>query len=390
MKIERLVFRLTRVPLKRPFRTAQTERTHSDNVVVEAMLDDGTRGFGEGVPRDYVTGETPDACLDFLPTLAHELLAMTFADFADAVAFASGLSFGDDPEKPRCAARAAIEIALLDAAGQRFGVPLYRLIDYLPELASIAQVNDAVRYGVVLSADTRRRKALIYRLYGFHDAKLKVGLDPEQDIAFVTGMRRLLGRRMDIRLDANGGWSFDDALKTMRALDGLSISFVEQPIANAEAGRLAELRAEAPIPVMLDESLISERDVRLAIEQKRCDAFNLRISKNGGMIPVLRYAKLAAENGIAVQLGCHPGETGLLSAAGRALACAVGNLRYLEGSYDRHQLRKNVIRENITFGRGGRARRLKKAGLGVTVDEDALEEMTVEEVTVGRRGESER
>jgi muconate cycloisomerase len=203
-------------------------------------------------------------------------------------------------------------------------------------------------------------------------------------------MRRVLGRRMDIRLDANGAWSFDDALKTMRALGGLNVSFVEQPIAVAEAARLAELRDQAPIPVMLDESLISERDVQLAVEQKRCDAFNLRISKNGGLVPVLRYAKLAAENGIAVQLGCHPGETGLLSAAGRALACAVGGVRYLEGSYDHHQLRHNIIREDITFGRGGRARRLKEPGLGITIDDDALEQMTIEEVAVGRGGESER
>jgi muconate cycloisomerase len=129
---------------------------------------------------------------------------------------------------------------------------------------------------------------------------------------------------------------------------------------------------------MLDESLVSERDAQLAVDGKLCDAFNLRISKNGGMIPVLKLAKLAIDSGMGIQLGCHPGETGILSAAGRAIACSVRKLLYLEGSYDRHLLRRSVTREDITFGRGGRARRLTGPGLGVTVRPDELDAIAVE------------
>ncbi len=77
-----------------------------------------------------------------------------------------------------------------------------------------------------------------------------------------------------------------------------------------------------------------------------------------------------------MQLGCHPGETGLLSAAGRHVASHIQGLRYVEGSYDRHVLAANLTVEDLTFGYGGWAKPLSGPGLGVTVDDEALETMT--------------
>jgi muconate cycloisomerase len=128
---------------------------------------------------------------------------------------------------------------------------------------------------------------------------------------------------------------------------------------------------------MLDESLTSLVDARAAIDGRTCDLFNIRLSKCGGFLNSLRLAATAATAGIGFQLGCHPGESGILSAAGRHWACRVKGIRYLEGSYDRHLLRKLLTNEDITFGYGGRAPRLTDPGLGVTVNETVLEEMTL-------------
>lgn len=382
MRIERVVVRHIRVPLKVKFRTAQTERTESDNVVVEVVLEDGTSGFGEGVPREYVTGETVTTCFEFLRRVVPDLLGKSCAGFPEAVELAGELTFGDDPLRPQCAARAALEIALLDAAGRCFGISLSRLVEFFPDLEPIAQRRDEVCYGVVLSAGTGAIKALAYRLYGFRDVKLKVGIDAEEDIAFVERMRRWLGPRVDIRVDANGAWSPKEASRIMRGLRKFDVSFVEQPVSSRDQMHLAEIRLKVKLGVMVDESLISERDAHLAIDGKLCDAFNLKISKNGGLIPTLHLAKLAMDSALGVQLGCHPGETGILSAAGRAIASSVRDLLYVEGSYDRHLLKRNVIEENITFGRGGRAPRLTGAGLGVTVRREDLDALTVEVLTI--------
>jgi len=104
---------------------------------------------------------------------------------------------------------------------------------------------------------------------------------------------------------------------------------------------------------------------------------NVRLSKCGGILPSLRIIGLAQRVGLGVQLGCHPGETSLLSAAGRHVASRVAGLRYVEVSYDRHILAANLTSRDLTFGYGGRARPLKLVGLGVDVSPEALEAMTV-------------
>ena len=107
--------------------------------------------------------------------------------------------------------------------------------------------------------------------------------------------------------------------------------------------------------------------------------FNVRLSKCGGILPSLRIIGLAQRSGLGLQLGCHPGETAILSAAGRHVASRVDGLSYVEGSYDRHILGTNLTREDITFGYGGWAEPLAGPGLGIEVDPSALEAMTTEQ-----------
>ena len=104
---------------------------------------------------------------------------------------------------------------------------------------------------------------------------------------------------------------------------------------------------------MLDESLCGYPDAVAAVRTRTADMFNVRLSKCGGIFPSLRIIGLAQRSGLGVQLGCHPGETAILSAAGRHVASRVDGLSYVEGSYDRHILGANLTREDITFGYGG-------------------------------------
>jgi muconate cycloisomerase len=119
------------------------------------------------------------------------------------------------------------------------------------------------------------------------------------------------------------------------------------------------------------------RDAEQATERGTCDLFNLRLSKCGGFIPSLRLAQFARRHGRGYQLGCQIGETALLSAAGRHFATSVVDLRYAEGSYDRHLVREALGTTDLTFGWGGWAPALAGAGLGMTVDPQALERVTI-------------
>src|SRR5262249_28511773 len=111
---------------------------------------------------------------------------------------------------------------------------------------------------------------------------------------------------------------------------------------------------------------------------RTADLFNVRLSKCGGILASLRLIGLAQRSGLGAQLGCHPGETALLSAAGRHVASRGAGLRYVEGSFDRHILAPNLTPQDLTFGYCGWARPLLGPGLGVEVDPGALAAMTVE------------
>jgi muconate cycloisomerase len=214
-------------------------------------------------------------------------------------------------------------------------------------------------------------------LNNFRHVKLKVGVAGQDDARRLARIRTILGRKIDVRLDANEAWSPDEVVGRVAALRPSNPSVIEQPVPHAQVEALATMRPHLGLPVMLDESLCGYPDAESAVRDKTADLLNVRISKCGGIGPSLRIVGLARRHGLGVQLGCHPGETGILSAAGRHIASMLKGIRYLEGSYDRHILADNLIREDITFGYGGRAKPLSGPGLGVTIDEQALERMTV-------------
>jgi muconate cycloisomerase len=215
------------------------------------------------------------------------------------------------------------------------------------------------------------------RLYRFRQLKVKVGIAGHNDAQRLRRIRRCAGRNMDLRVDANEAWPAAEAAARVRELEPFGITSVEQPVAHADIGCLANVRKEIHTPIMFDESLCSRYDAEQAVEHHHCDLFNLRLSKCGGFIPTLRLAQFARQHGLGYQLGCQIGETAILSAAGRHFAASVAGLRYLEGSYDRHLVREALGKTDLTFGLGGNAPALTGTGLGVSLDPLAVERVTL-------------
>jgi muconate cycloisomerase len=217
------------------------------------------------------------------------------------------------------------------------------------------------------------------RLGGFRQCKIKVGSHGQNDVQRLRRFRRILGRRMDLRIDANEAWTADAVVDRIRELEPFGVTAVEQPVPHADVHVLSHARRRIHTPIVLDESICSRADAERAIAEGSCDLFNIRLSKCGGLLPSLDLAALASAHGLGFQLGCQVGETGILSAAGRAFACSVKGIRYLEGSYDMWLVKERLTRENLTFGWGGVAPRLTGPGLGVTVDANRLLRITLRE-----------
>jgi L-alanine-DL-glutamate epimerase-like enolase superfamily enzyme len=389
MQVSELEARHVRVPLRRPVKHASHTRTETDNVVVRCVLSDGSVGWGEGVPREYVTGETVDSALELLRGSDLPAQLELCPDFEQAVRLADRLKLAPVPADDRMcrgnAARCAVELAVLDAYGRAFGEPLMNVTKLLaPDLY---EPKEKVQYsGVVLSATGLKAKALsfAYRVMGFAHVKVKVGLDGQDDTARLATVRRWAGRSMNLRVDANEAWGVDEVAERIRALEPFGITSAEQPVRHEDVQALATIRKQINTPVMLDESLCSEVDAERAVANGWCDLFNIRLSKCGGFIPSLRLAGLAARHGLGYQLGCQVGETAILSAAGRHFATSVKDLRYLEGSFDRRLVLDWLTEEDITFGTGGWAPMLTGCGLGVRIEPERVDAMTVRrEVLLG-------
>lgn len=390
MQLRRLTAYHVRIPLKHKVRHASHSREETDSLVVRCELDNGVVGWGEGLPRPYVTGETIDNVWNLLAEsdLVRQL-AEPFENLSQAIALLDRFKLkGADCECPfverGCfgnSARSAIELSFLDAAARSDGVPLSRVTELVPETIAIRESKSQVRYGAAITTMSRWKTAIRswkIRLYGFQQTKVKVGVDGVDDVGLLRQIRKILpAHRVDIRLDANEAWSCENLEAKLAPLRPFEITSLEQPVPHSTVVGLAKLRGCIGVPLMLDESLCSLTDAHRAIESGTCDLFNIRLSKCGGLIPSLRLAAVAHQAGLGYQLGCQVGETGILSAAGRHFACSVANIRYLEGSYDRHLVRERLTMQDITFGRGGIAPALTGPGLGVDIDQIALQRVTV-------------
>lgn len=378
MRVVELIAWPVRIPLKKPIRHASHTRTETDNLVVRCRLSDGTLGYGEGVPREYVTGETIKTALELLRRTELSSQLGEVSSFAEAVqqveAFKLAPIPGDERQCQGNAARCAVELALLDAFGRAFGQPVSEVTRLLA--GDLFEPKEEVRYsGAITSASGWKVRWAAWKMwvYGFKQLKIKVGIEGQDDVDRVGAIRRRVGKNMDLRIDANEAWSPDEAARRILELKRFRVTSVEQPVAHDRIGCLKAVREEAQVPIMLDESLCGMVDAERAVREETCDLFNLRLSKCGGFVPSLRLAQYARKHGLGYQLGCQVGETAILSAAGRHFASSVRDIRYLEGSYDRHLVREALGKTDLTFGWGGKAPALKGPGLGFDLDPTALE-----------------
>jgi muconate cycloisomerase len=385
MKIKKLRLVHAAVPLKKVIKHASHERASSENLIVRVELADGSIGYGEGVPREYVTGETVETTFETLA--AHDWSAVA-GNPSDYRALVDRLAAWEMPEtaadirgRAGNAAHCAVELAILDAYGRHFRESIGKAVEYASAVGLERwEEPRRVRYSSAIMAETAVKEcvsAFKTWLNRFKQVKIKVGVANQDDPRRLARLRWILGERFDVRIDANESWPASELLERVEPLKRYRPSALEQPVAHAEVDALAELRPRLGIPVMLDESVCGYPDALNAIKNRTADILNVRLSKCGGILSSLKMMGLALRSGLGVQLGCHPGETAILSAAGRHVAGRIKGIRFVEGSYDRYVLARNVTDTDITFGYGGWAPPLDGPGLGVDVDPEAIEKMAL-------------
>ena len=227
---------------------------------------------------------------------------------------------------------------------------------------------------------TAGKLASRYASNGFGRIKLKVGLG--EDLPRLEAVRRAVGDRLAIRVDANGVWDAATAVKALKALRAFDIEAVEQPVGSHDIAGMRRVREETGIAVVADESLVTILDAQALVREQACDVFNVRISKCGGLLASRAIADFGLSAGLQVQIGAQVGETSLLSAAGRHLAAHLPQLESTEGSFGTHLLTEDITADPVMFGHEGRGGPIVGPGLGVAVDDQVLERLATDVIKI--------
>lgn len=377
MKIIGFKLHITSVPFNITFNHTTKSRSQVEAVILEAHTDCGVVGFGETLPRDYVTGETNESVVRHAKeTVLPSLIGANFDCCGDLIIWFSQFH----QQYPQIAGReqcikTLVELALLDAYGKSVGFPIVELIG--------SQLKPQLTYSGVISAgkpELVEKYLQAYRSLDMKEYKIKVGGDWQEDVHNILLVRKHCGDDVSIRVDANEAWDLPTATKRLAELAKLGVSSCEQPMPASMRDAYPKLMRKLgqDIKICIDESLCSLEDAYWFLENGGANIFNLRVSKNGGILGALALGRIATAAGIECQLGSQVGETSLLTRAGQIVAsCHKTPLVHHEGAFGTMLLAYDLTSSPIMFGQYGvlKATHTSLPGLGVTINEQNFSNM---------------
>jgi L-alanine-DL-glutamate epimerase-like enolase superfamily enzyme len=274
-----------------PFTIATGTMDHAQNVFIRVHTDAGFYGVGECSAFPMIVGETQDTCL---------VMAREFARLwkgRDALDIPGRLQQLHDFTAGNSTIKSAFDMALYDIAAKNAGLPLYQFLG-----GSRRKVETDITIGIA-SPEIMAQKALDFKQSGSTILKVKLGKDAKSDVERIKQIRKAVGEGMKIRVDANQGWNFDDAVFALQSIEAYGIEFCEQPMRTWYDDRLPELKKLSPVKIMADESVYNHHDARKQINSNSCDYINIKFSKSGGIFEAKRIHDLAAAKGIACMMG---------------------------------------------------------------------------------------
>jgi muconate cycloisomerase len=371
LRLRKLELREVRIPFRFSFKHALAERREAHSLFVAVETDGGEVGYGEVLPRAYLTGETVDsAWTDIRERWWPGVRSIVFADAALPGERLRETYLEADSAR-KTASYAGVDVAVHDAwaratrtpGSAMFGVPVR------PQRLTCA-----------LGGGSGRSVRWLGRLgwwVGFRAFKLKVG--GVGDVERLEAARSGIGQGADLRVDANGAWTVEEALNLAEGMRRVGVSSIEQPVAADDVDGMARVQRETGMDVMADESLCTRSDAQMLLRAGAARLWNLRLAKVGGFTGVRELIHIAQEGVIRVHLGVLVGESAVLAAAARACA-GLADFVHVEFGFPRILLRDQPFQGDPGGYRGvGRPLRAA-AGLGIRPNREVLERLTVRRV----------
>ncbi|GAB4504517.1 MAG: o-succinylbenzoate synthase [Anaerolineales bacterium] len=365
MKITSIHLYHLRMPLVSPFETSFGREIDRECILI-ALHAEGLIGYGECVAtRDpgynyETTGTAWHILRDFIAPL---LLGQDVKDAADFQRRVDGI-------RGHYLAKAGVEMALWDLLGKRDGVSLKTMLGGERE-----RVEVGVSIGIQESASALVRSAQEYIEQGYRRIKIKI--KPGRDVADTSAVRQAFP---DIRLqvDANSAYSLESA-QALVPLDDLNLLLIEQPLFEDDIWDHRKLQARFKTPICLDESIVSPRHARYALEMEACRIINIKAGRVGGLSQGVAIHDLCRAQGIPVWCGGML-ETGVGRASNLALASLPGFVLPGDISASDRYYQRDITHERFTLNPDSTITVPTGPGLGVSIDEQALAQFTLAEM----------
>lgn len=356
------------VPLREPVRGVHGVTSVQKSVLVRARTDAGVEGWGDVDPTPGYSAVSAEDVRLAVQMLAGHLRGL------DAFNIRQALAVMDQAVPARFEAKAAVEMALLDAKGRAVGLPVHSLLG--------GRIRDEVSLNAWIGTvppPVAAREAGEWLRRGFTTAKIKVSGATAEGVDRVAAVRDAVGGRMALRVDFNESLDAEEAPAFIRRLEPYELALVEQPVPRGDIGALARIRRTIGIPLMADESVTDAASLVEIIRREAADIVKVKVMKQGGLLRTLAMVECAAAAGLGVVVGHGFGLTvstlaeatiAALHPAVMAGCEAVGPLK----------MAGDVVVDPVRLDTG--VLRLPEApGLGAIVDADALKRYQV-------RGES--
>lgn len=360
-----------RVPLRPDFAIRSGRggaHLQSPFLLVKVHTDAGITGVGEASCTPRWSGEDQVTGAHLIHTYLEPLLIGQNALEIEQLSQKFRLAFAGN-----YFTRAAVEMALWDIAGKAANKPVYELLggkvrDFVPTKWSVSgvepkQAADIARWAVA---------------QGFRATKIKVGLDPDTDVARVKAVRDAIGPDIKLGVDANGGWPGEVAFPTIQRLCEHKIYFVEQPVAPEDLTHMIEVHHQMDVPLVADESIYTLQDAITLKFLRAADVFSVYIGKAGGIGSARKIADYALFSDLKCTLGSNL-ELGVGSAAMVHLALATRGINAEEFPCDiigPFFYEDDIVREPLPIT-PGRATANNLPGLGVELDDEKIERYRV-------------
>jgi L-alanine-DL-glutamate epimerase-like enolase superfamily enzyme len=304
--------------LAEPYTIAYETIRETTNIFLRMETSGRIVGYGCAAPDAQVTGETAGATLDVINNVA-----------APAIK-------GSDPLRPALlleklkpllknhpSALAAVDMGLFDIMGKVSTLPLWRILGGFRD-----RIKTSVTIGILPEKETvDQARKLISQ--GFKCLKLKGGIDVDSDIIRVLKVKEAVGNGIELRFDANQGFTVEEAVRFVKETRKAQLELIEQPTPKGQPDMLGRVTGGVHIPVMADESLVTLRDAFRIARRDLADMVNVKIMKVGGISEALQINAVARSAGLEVMVGCMD-EAALAIAAGLHFALARPNVVYAD------------------------------------------------------------